>query len=509
MKLNTLGPDVLLHARNQLNMAVPSENASALQLRSLEATIALLKSKRPRALAEEQKQDILVAYHSLQAEDAKELLENPEQKPKGHYQQRVAALLGYSTKTVGLVYRDWHHQQEIQVAMPPANRRPKQQRIPKSNDVLLAVRTLVREKRSRNERVVARHVLDLMRQRMWIVVDEQDPKAYASSLRCVRRYLSQHGYRRGDSTALQVREKESVVVARIRYLQRLVDNDSAPVSEQLRIVDLDESYIHHHYRRDHDSLFDPHDTQSVCERTQKKGKRFCFIAAIQNSSPSKRIKNSSDNAGLVPNSVWIFQSQKSSGDYHQNFNGANFVHWFKTQLLPNLTEPCLIRLDNARYHCTKPESVPKVGKAKKAEIQHVLTTLGISFNAKDTLSTLRQKLKAYVASVDAEIVQLAKEQGHEVLYTPPYHCDLQPIEMVWSQVKGEVGRQYDVSTTMQLVHQRLAKAFEKLGSDTTGRVERLYEHVHQIELEYMRMDEDDSDEASEESEDDSDEASEV
>ena len=61
---------------------------------------------------------------------------------------------------------------------------------------------------------------------------------------------------------------------------------------------------------------------------------------------------------------------------------------------------------------------------------------------------------------------------------------------------------------MQLVHQRLAKAFEKLGSDTTGRVERLYEHVHQIELEYMRMDEDDSDEASEESEDDSDEASE-
>ena len=83
------------------------------------------------------------------------------------------------------------------------------------------------------------------------------------------------------------------------------------------------------------------------------------------------------------------------------------------------------------------------------------------------------------------------------MYTPLYHCDLQPIEMVWSQVKGEVGRQYDVSTTMQLVHQRLVKAFEKLGGDTTGRVKRLYEHVHQIELEYMRMDEDDSDEASE------------
>ena len=36
--LNTLGPDVLLHARNQLNMVVSSENASSLQLRSLETT---------------------------------------------------------------------------------------------------------------------------------------------------------------------------------------------------------------------------------------------------------------------------------------------------------------------------------------------------------------------------------------------------------------------------------------------------------------------------------------
>ena len=63
-------------------------------------------------------------------------------------------------------------------------------------------------------------------------------------------------------------------------------------------------------------------------------------------------------------------------DFPINFNAANFVHWFKTQLLPNLTEPSLIRLDNARYHCTKPASAPKVGKAKKAEIQHVLTILG-------------------------------------------------------------------------------------------------------------------------------------
>ena len=93
-------------------------------------------------------------------------------------------------------------------------------------------------------------------------------------------------------------------------------------------------------------------------------------------------------------------------------------------------------------------------------MQEVLTASGIQFQAKDTVTTLRQRLKAYNDTVEPEIVLLAKQHGHEVLYTPPYHCDLQPIEMVWSQVKGEVGRQYDTATTMQIVKQRLEAAFE-------------------------------------------------
>ena len=165
--------------------------------------------------------------------------------------------------------------------------------------------------------------------------------------------------------------------------------------------------------------------------------------------------------------------------YHQNYNGTNFVDWFKTQLLPNLSQPSLIHFDNAKYHRTKPATTctPSGYRLKRAELQRVLTVSGISFAAKDTVATLRKKLKAYVDTVEPEVVQLSKQQGHEVLYTPPYHCDLQPIEMVWSQVKGEVGRQYDLSTTMVIVKQRLEAAFEHLNADTTGRIENLYAHV--------------------------------
>ena len=105
----------------------------------------------------------------------------------------------------------------------------------------------------------------------WIQVDEDDAKACASSQRAVRRYLAAKGFCRGDRATAPLQEKASVLEARARYLQRLVDNAALPAHLQLRLVDLDESYIHNHYRRHGDSLFDPNDTQAKEPRSQHKG----------------------------------------------------------------------------------------------------------------------------------------------------------------------------------------------------------------------------------------------
>jgi transposase len=43
--------------------------------------------------------------------------------------------------------------------------------------------------------------------------------------------------------------------------------------------------------------------------------------------------------------------------------------------------------------------------------------------------------------------------GHDIVFTPPYHSNLQPIELVWANTKGEVGRQYDTQTTFKDVRQ--------------------------------------------------------
>jgi hypothetical protein len=57
--------------------------------------------------------------------------------------------------------------------------------------------------------------------------------------------------------------------------------------------------------------------------------------------------------------------------------------------------------------------------------------------------------------VKIEVDQLAEEGGHTVLFTLAYHSDLQPIELVWNLVKGNVGHQYSNQTTLDMVYERL------------------------------------------------------
>ena len=39
-----------------------------------------------------------------------------------------------------------------------------------------------------------------------------------------------------------------------------------------------------------------------------------------------------------------------------------------------------------------------------------------------------------------ELVKIVAKARHCVLYTPPYHCDLQPIELFWLDAKNPIGR---------------------------------------------------------------------
>lgn len=56
---------------------------------------------------------------------------------------------------------------------------------------------------------------------------------------------------------------------------------------------------------------------------------------------------------------------------------------------------------------------------------------------------------------------LAKAAGHDVVRLPPYHCEFNPIELIWSQVKGYVAAN---NTTFTLA------GVEKLVRESINRV---------------------------------------
>ena len=53
------------------------------------------------------------------------------------------------------------------------------------------------------------------------------------------------------------------------------------------------------------------------------------------------------------------------------------------------------------------------------------------------------------------IFAMAKYEGHEVIFYLPHYSDMQPIEIVWENHKGEVRREYTTQKTIKDVLVRL------------------------------------------------------
>jgi ribosomal protein L30/L7E len=144
-------------------------------------------------------------------------------------------------------------------------------------------------------------------------------------------------------------------------------------------------------------------------------------------------------------------------------------------------------MDNAKYHKTYPKDIPKVSKLRKLELQAFLELKSIAYGATDTVAILSEKARDHVDKHEKiECIKLAEAQGHTVLFTPPYHSDIQPIELLWARVKGEVGRQYDINSTLALVLERLLASFERVRLEGHDAVNGMINKATKIALEFYK-----------------------
>ena len=116
--------------------------------------------------------------------------------------------------------------------------------------------------------------------------------------------------------------------------------------------------------------------------------------------------------------------------------------------------------------------------------QKWLTDHKIQFDA----SMLRPQLLALAKQNKPDptyvIDDVVREHGHEVLRLPPYHPDLNPIELIWSQVKNLIASRNLTYRLADLVN--IANiSFDEIGPN---RWRSVCEHVQKVEKQYREKD---------------------
>uniref|UniRef100_A0A2S2R642 Tc1-like transposase DDE domain-containing protein n=1 Tax=Sipha flava TaxID=143950 RepID=A0A2S2R642_9HEMI len=141
--------------------------------------------------------------------------------------------------------------------------------------------------------------------------------------------------------------------------------------------------------------------------------------------------------GFVPGGLLCFESKTNSSDYHDEMNGDTFFEWF-VKTLPLLKENAVIVMDNASYHSVKKHKIPVMSWKKQAIIDW-LESKGEVVKHPIVKNDLMKKVRKISNQYDQYVIdEYAKENNNLVLRLPPYHCELNPIELAWSSVKSYV-----------------------------------------------------------------------
>lgn len=258
-------------------------------------------------------------------------------------------------------------------------------------------------------------------------------------------------------------ERYDIVAWRYRYLNILRQNRN----EGRPIVYLDETYIHASYSVN--KCWQMENEQGVL-KSDSVGARWIIVHA-------------GGEMGFIPNAQLIFKSQSKSGDYHDDMNRTNFMKWLKDKLIPNLPPNSLIVMDNAPYHTVKVNKAPTMSSTK-TDMQNWITNKGLSYLPTMVKSQLYEIIKEHKEAPIYEADQLLEEHGHKVARLPPYHCELNPIEFMWSLLKRRVAAK-NVGQEANKILQLTEEAFQSISAEDW---QKQCQHVCHIEQQFIKTD---------------------
>lgn len=128
-------------------------------------------------------------------------------------------------------------------------------------------------------------------------------KSLKVAWRNVWHFLLKNGYKHGCFTGNIVLSTSHQLLLEL-YLAKFFANRAFPTDKRLWEVYLDKLYIHKHYNRNDNSLWDPGNKQDLQYiKAKNKGRKYSFWAAIQEPNPSNVEQKPVE---IIAESVWHF-----------------------------------------------------------------------------------------------------------------------------------------------------------------------------------------------------------
>ena len=411
-----------------------------------------------KELTYEQKQGIV---------DVKKYMDN--EKAQGKFVStlnptlRTAQALNVSLSTVKNVLSAANKNQGL---VQKSDRKQRGHGIPKVDSHEIAiVRRMIQDAYLRGELVTIRKLLN------WL--NEQNISVTHSSL---RRGLLRNGFSFGKVCRRSaLKERDDVVANRRKYLAVLRTNREQNGFTIRPEVYIDETFVHVNHRKQ----FTWNEEGSLVNVPSGVGARLIIIDAIIQDDKA-------GTYGWVKGAHLHFKSGLRTGDYHGTMNTENFAKWMTSQLFPNIPRNSLIILDNAPYHNTLTEETFPQPDSKKAELRQWLEDRRVPFEDWLLKPALYALCRQHASPPKYVIDEIAVKFGCDILRTPQYHPELQPIEHVWGIVKSNVAETQNGNYTMKSLQERLVPALEKV---TSKICKNIFLHVREEENRYWKVDE--------------------
>lgn len=129
-------------------------------------------------------------------------------------------------------------------------------------------------------------------------------------------------------------------------------------------------------------------------------------------------------------------------------DAQKFKSWF-SKILPSL-EPISVVVDNASYHNRQLEPSPTTAW-RKDNIINCLSQKKIPFDDKMLIVKLLNIARKHIPESKKYVVdEMVREKNIIVHRLPPYHCELNPIELIRAQIKNQEARE-NLTFTMDKV----------------------------------------------------------